>query len=94
MAFAAGRGQAEEDRRAGGGDAIGDQDRLGPCARVVAEAGGVQVQVVQLDLVQATRGPGGELLSELGADPAHRRARQRGLGAERLGQGRLDIPGR
>jgi hypothetical protein len=52
-----------------------------------------QVQVVQLDVVQAPRGPGGELLSELGADPAHRPARQRGLRAERLGQRRLDIPG-
>jgi hypothetical protein len=93
VALAGGRGQADQHRAAGGGGAVGDQHRLGPGAGVVAKAGAVQVQVVQLDLGQAAGRPGGELLGKLGADPTHRRARQCGLGAERLGQGGLHIPG-
>ena len=61
MAFAGRWGQTEEHRAAGGRDPVGDQDRLGPGAGVVAKAGPVQVQVVQVDLGQAPGRPGGEL---------------------------------
>jgi hypothetical protein len=61
---------------------------------VVAEAGAVQVQVVQLDVGEATRRPGGELLADGIADPADGRAAQRCLWAERLSQRRLDVAGR
>jgi hypothetical protein len=53
VALAAGGRQTEEHRSAGRGDPIGDQDRLGASARVVAETAAVQIQVVQLDIGQA-----------------------------------------
>jgi hypothetical protein len=42
VAFAGRWGQTEEHRAAGGCDPVGDQDRLGPGAGVVAKAGPIQ----------------------------------------------------
>jgi hypothetical protein len=55
------------------------------------EVRGVQEQVVQGDLVESARAPGGELVADGLADPADGGAGQRGLGAEHLGQGRFDV---
>jgi hypothetical protein len=54
---------------------------------------GVQVQVMQRHVVRRHACQAMNLLGELGGDPTHRRAAQRGLQAEPLGQRRLHIPG-
>jgi len=52
----------------------------------------VEEQVVEVDVVEAAALPGFELLLDARADSAHRRARQRRLGPEHLGERRLDVP--
>ena len=54
----------------------------------------VQEQVVQLNLVEATRRPSLELDLDLLTHPRHRRLRHRGLLTERLDQRGLHITGR
>jgi hypothetical protein len=51
----------------------------------------VQVQVVQLEVVQAPRAPGVEFDGDGLADPGHGRLGQGGLRAERVGQGGLHV---
>jgi hypothetical protein len=57
----------------------------------ILQVAGVQEQVVQPHPGQVSGPPGGELLTDRRADPADGRLRQRGLGAEDLGQGGLDV---
>jgi hypothetical protein len=89
--LAAARGQADERGLAAGGDTPGSQDRLGRGAGVHPEEAGVQDQVVQRDAVRPTPRPGDVLVLELAADRRHRGLGDRGLIAQRLGQGRLDV---
>jgi hypothetical protein len=56
------------------------------------EVAGIKEQVVQPHLGQIAGAPGGELRTDRRADPADGRLRQRGFGAEDLGEGGLDIP--
>jgi hypothetical protein len=86
------RCQADEHRLAIDIDAPGGQDRLGRGARVHLEVAGIKEQVVQPHPGQVAGAPGGELLTDRRADPAHRRLRQRGLGTQDLSQGGLDVP--
>jgi hypothetical protein len=52
----------------------------------------IKEQVVQRDVVELAFPPPRELVLDLLAHPRHRRLRQRRLGAERVGEGGLDIP--
>jgi hypothetical protein len=54
----------------------------------------IQEQVVQRQIIEAAFPPPRELVLDLLAHPRHRRLRQRRLGAERVGEGGLDIPHR
>jgi len=55
------------------------------------EAGAVQEQVVQLDLVQTPGRPAVELVLDRLTDPAHGGLAQRGLRAEGVGEGGLHV---
>ena len=83
--------QAHQHGATLGGHAPCRQHRLGPGAVVVAEVGAVQVEVLQGDVGQVALLPDVELGLDGLTHPAHRRLRQRGLGAEGVGQGRLDV---
>jgi hypothetical protein len=88
------RRQADERGLAIGGDAPGGQHRLGRGAGVHAEEAGVQEQVIQRDLIQAPPGPGLVVVLDLAADGRHRRLGDRGLVAERLSEGGLNVADR
>ena len=84
-------GQADQDGCTLGGDAPRREDGFGARTRVHLEERAVQEQVVQFDLGQGALGPGRELGLDRLAHPRHRRLAQRGLSAQRIGQGRLHI---
>jgi len=84
--LAAARGQADEGGLAVGGDAPGGQHRLGRGAGVHPEERGVQIQVVQRDLIEAAPGPGLVLVLDLLAHRRHRGLGDRGLVAGSLGE--------
>src|SRR5262245_44440634 len=88
------RRQADEGGLAVGGDAPGGQHRLGRGAGVHPEEAGVQEQVVHHDAVQAPPCPRLVLVLDLAADARHGGLGDRGLVAERLGQGRLHVADR
>jgi hypothetical protein len=67
--LAAAGGQRDEHRRAGGGQTPRREHRFGARARVHLEHGGVQEQVVQLEVVQAPSRPAVELLADGLTDP-------------------------
>ena len=87
-------GGFQRGRVAVGVDAPRGQHRLGRRVRVILEMRSVQEQIVQLDVVEATRRPRLELGLDLLAHPRHRRLRHRGPLAERLHQGGLHITDR
>ena len=58
---------------------------------MVAEVAAVEEQVLEGDVGQVALLPEVELVLDRLADPAHRRLRQRGLRAQGLGQGGLDV---
>jgi hypothetical protein len=89
--FRAARGQPDQDRGAGGGDAPGGQHRLGAGAGMHAEIRAVQEQVIQLEVLQTPGGPRGELVFDRLTDPRDRRLRQRGFRAEGISQRGFDI---
>ncbi len=74
-----------------GGDGPRGQDRLAAGPVVHREERPVQEQVVQLNLGQAAFGPRRELGLNRLTHPRNRRLAQRGLGTERVGQGRLHV---
>jgi hypothetical protein len=63
----------------------------GPGAAVHLEAGAIQEQVVQLDLVQTPGRPAVELIPDRLTDPAHGGLAQRSLRAEGVGEGGLHV---
>jgi hypothetical protein len=89
--LAGARGEPEEHRLALGGDAPGSQHRLRPGAAVHLEAGAVQEQVVQLDLVQTPGRPAVELVFDRLTDPAHGGLAQPRFRAEGVGEGGLHV---
>jgi hypothetical protein len=89
--LAGARGEPEEHRLALGGDAPGSQHRLRPGAGVHLEAGAVEEQVVQLDLVQTPGRPAVELVLDRLTDPAHGGLAQRSFRAEGVGEGGLHV---
>jgi len=92
--LAGARGQADEGGLALGGDAPGGQHRLGRGAGVHPEEAGVQEQVVEPDAVQAPPGPRVVFVLDLLADRRHGGLGDRGLVAERVRQGGLDVADR
>jgi len=89
---AAAAARPRKDGFAGGGDAPGGQDRLGPATAVVhREVRGVQEQIVQFDAGQLAPAPGVVLGHDGLADGRDRRFGQHGLGAERVGERTLDV---
>jgi hypothetical protein len=86
--------QAGERGLALGGDAPRGQHRLGRGARVHPEEAGVQEQVVQHDAVQGAGRPCLVLVLDLLAHRRHGGLGDRGLVAERVGQGGLDVADR
>jgi hypothetical protein len=91
VALAGAGRQADQHRGALAGDAPGGKHRLGARARVHAEVGAVQEQVLQLDPGQVAGLPGVELVLDLLADAADGRLRQRRLRAQRLSQRGLHV---
>ena len=83
--------QAHQHGTTFGGHTPRGQHRLGPGAVVIAEMAAVQEQVLEVDVGQLPVLPGVELGLDRLAHPAHRRLRQGGLGAQRVGQGGLDV---
>ena len=92
--LAGARRQADERGLAVGGDAPGGQHRLGRGAGVHPEEAGVQEQVIQRDLIQAAPRPRLVLVLDLPADGRHGGLGDRGLVAERVGQGGLHVADR
>ncbi len=89
--LAGARCQADEGGLAIGGDAPGGQHRLGRGAGMHAEEAGIQEQVIHGDPVEAAPGPGVVLAGDLLADRRHGGLGDRGLVAQRLGQGGFDV---
>jgi hypothetical protein len=88
------RCQADERGLALGGDAPGGEHRLGRGAGVHAEEAGVQEQVIQRHLIQAAQRPRLVLILDGLADRRDGGLGDRGLVAERVRQGRLDVADR
>jgi hypothetical protein len=86
--------QADERGLALGGDAPGGQHRLGRGAGVRPEEGGVQERVIQHHRIQAAGRPCLILLGDLLADGRDGGFGDRGLVAQRIGQGGLHVPDR
>jgi hypothetical protein len=86
--------QADEGGLALGGDAPGGQHRLSRGARVHAEEGGVQEQVVQPHLVEAAGCPRLVFALDLLADRRDGGLGDRSLVAECVGEGGLDVADR
>lgn len=85
------RGPARRRPVAVGTDPPGGQHRFGPRPRMHPEVAGVQEQIVQLEVVEAALPPPLELSLDRRADPRHGGLAERGLAAQRVGQGGLHV---